>query len=54
MLMQGKQYDMPKHLVFALICCHEKTCLQSTLLRQESTLTLFTQNKQNCYFVKIL
>ena len=53
MLMQEKQYDMPQHLV---LCTNslslENLSSKSMLLRQESLLTLFTQTKQYCNFVK--
>ena len=53
MLMQEKQYDMPQHLVVCPdLLSRENLSSKSMLLRQESTLTLFTQTKQYCSFVK--
>ena len=53
MLMQERQYDIPHRLV---LCTGqlslENLFSKSMLLRQESTLTLFTQTKQYCNFVK--
>ena len=53
MLVQEKQTDMPQHLV---LCTGQLSCENlssgSMLLKQESTLTLFTQTKQYWNFVK--
>ena len=51
--MQEKQANMPLHLV---LCTGqsslENLSSESVLLRQESTMTLFTQTKQYWNFVK--
>ena len=53
MLMQEKQDDMPQHLVLSTdLLSRESLSSKSMLLRQELTLTLFTQTKQYCNFVK--
>ena len=53
MLMQEKQYNMPQHLVLCTyLLSRENLSSKSMLLRQESTLALFTQTKQYCNFVK--
>ena len=53
MLMQEKQYDMPQNLVLCTeLLSSENLSSKSMLLRQGSTLTLFTQIKQYCNFVK--
>ena len=47
MLVQEKQADMPQHLVLCTgQLTRENLSSEPMLLRQESTLTLFTQNKQ--------
>ena len=53
MLMQQKQYDMSQHLVLCSdLLSRENLSSKYMLLRQESTLTLFTQTKQYCNFLK--
>ena len=53
MLVQEKQADMPQHLVLCTgQLTRENLSSEPMLLRQESTLTLFTQNKQYWNFVK--
>ena len=52
MLMQEKQYDMPQHLLLCTDVVMRKLVFKTYALRQESILTLFTQTKQYCDFVK--
>ena len=52
MLMQETQYNIPQHIVLCTdLLSREKLSSKSMLLRQESTMTLFTQTKQYCNFV---
>ena len=53
MLMQKKQADTPQHLVLCTgQLSWENLPSESLLLKQESTLTHFTQTKQYWNFVK--
>ena len=53
MLVQEKQADMPQHLVLCSWSVVVRKCVfRFDVLRQELTLTLFTQTKQYWNFVK--